>query len=181
MNAGILLIIIHIHLSVSIDDGSSWLIGQLIGHCCSWNFCGNVCCVFSFIYMMYIYTYIYIYIILLLKTAQNVFKNEHNEAWFGITVLWSVVMAYTIVITVACSGADDKWQFGVYKNICYFAVVTLFRFFKEKKKQRVDWYSIYLLIDLFLNVFVQKGVLLLIISAIKLNWHTVTLQIHCQY
>jgi hypothetical protein len=126
---------------------------------------------------------LYIYIILLLKTAQNVFKNEHNGAWFGITVLWSVVMAFTIVITVACSGADDTWQFGVYKNTCCFNVVKFFRFFWRKTETK-NLLIFYLFIDWFVSKCFcteRKSVLLLIISAIKLKWHTVTLQIHGQY
>lgn len=127
----------YTYSSVSIDDGSSWLTGQLIGHCCIWDFCVNVCCVFSFIY-------IYIYIILLLKTAQNMFKNEHNGAWFGVIVLWSVIMAYTIVSTLARSGADDAWQFGVYKNICCFTVVKLLDFLKKNRnKEFIDILFIY--------------------------------------
>lgn len=171
MNAGILLIIIHIHLFQLMMVPVGWLANWLV-----------IVAFETFVWMCVVFSALYIYIILLLKTAQNMFKNEHNGAWFGVTVLWSVIMAYTIVITVAHSGADDTWQFRVYKNICCFTVVKLLDFLKKTETKSLLIF--YLFIDLFVSKCFcteRKSVLLLIISAIKLKWHIVTFQIHGQY
>lgn len=147
VSGGILLIIIHIHLLVWIDDGSSWLIGQLNGHCCVRDFCVNVCCVCSCIPSQYWKW---------LKMCLEV----NNGAEFGISVIWSVVMMCTVVITVAC-GLAVTWHCSVCKIVCCCIVVDIRSLLSEKKKMEsiyfifIYWFVLF--VCLFVNVFVQRG------------------------
>jgi hypothetical protein len=68
VNAGILLIIILVHLFISFDDGCSQLCSQLNGCCCILRLLSE--CVLC----------LQLCIFPILETAQNMFKSGHNGA-----------------------------------------------------------------------------------------------------
>jgi len=100
----------------------------------------NVCCVCSCIPSQY-WKWLKMYL------------KVNNGAKFGITVIWSVVVLYTVVITVAC-GLAVTWHCNVCKFVCCCIVVDIRRSLSEKKNGKYLLY-IYLLIC-FICLFVCK-------------------------